>query len=954
MRYRDIAAQHSVSEKTDSNSYLLQLERDTRAGMLILHILDKNTGKRTEVRGKMGYETNGYDPNDKLHQLLDKVGKSASISDLMNGDVVSINPRHPDAKRAQSAADTAYDEDQHPNDTPRGPETKPAMPKGTVRVDVSDVYDWYKLGQHISNLKGLGKHDFGKGPPSSIISFGSEEEEHKFIQYLKQLGLDITDIDPGKTKGVKSDPTYNVESFDTDVEWVSDLNSRNVQVFATKIDDAYIELTYKRVFPADVYISFTRGGRMSVTGEGSQNKIFGAVINHVKQWVAKNKPPRIIFSAFKPNTGPFGSQDTTRSGLYSKMVQRFAGQNGYDYDIENTGSEDTFVLTRKQQPTQTTESLDQPYPYRWVVQSEDEWAARARTDSGAILDIRFEYGSWDAQWDIEFTLNGRYKATAAGDQFRIFATVVKAIKEWWKSTSAEGIPVNTIRFSADKLNNQTGKTGSREKLYNRFAQQFANSIGFTIQSRDKIDATDFELINPNYNEHKVSEAVEPNFNFEWEEARSFQPQTTPLQALVLEYLTFTSTGIMTIVSDGAKSPQAAEELKKVFQTLNQSNKKLQAVANDKQKLEANKTAILKNIYDMMTYAIAHLKANMIPQEFDSKKKQINSVLTKYNDLTKNESIIEAVEPNFDFEWKEAERYPEFVKIGKEAWIELASKGKAVTIKSAKGINNTDAADPDSFKSLDKDKQARVLAQLKSGNVEMPIVAVYPDGWKELIGGNTRLTAMLAQDGRATVWAFKVPDEVAELSENFNESKYGAPFTFKIKRRKLNVPALIKAGAIFITYPHGEQGWETDDNRVWSYSLISLYNVQGGGWTKDAKNYLKPQSYKRAEQQINSSAPNLGSDQLVYDGKYNQILWSIKKLGIPDNVAFLDNGQQDVAENFADGKNPGRKGLSKRMGVNTKASVSSLRKTAKNSSGEKQRMAHWLANMKAGRKKAAKK
>jgi hypothetical protein len=192
------------------------------------------------------------------------------------------------------------------------------------------------------------------------------------------------------------------------------------------------------------------------------------------------------------------------------------------------------------------------------------------------------------------------------------------------------------------------------------------------------------------------------------------------------------------------------------------------------------------------------------------------------------------------------------------------------------------------------------------------------------------------------------EENAVANENFAESS--ALFTFKIKRRKLNVPALIKAGAIFITYPHGEQGWETNDKQVWSYSLISLYNVQSGGWPKDAKNYLKPQSYKRAEQQINSSAPNLGSDQLVYDGKYNQILWSIKKLGIPDNVAFLDNSQQDVAENFADGKNPGRKGLAKRMGVNTTASVSSLRKTAKNSSGEKQRMAHWLANMKAGREK----
>lgn len=110
-------------------------------------------------------------------------------------------------------------EDQHPNERPRGPETKPTMPKGTVRVDVSDVYDWYKLGQHISDLKGLGKHDFGKGPPSTILSFGDEEEEHKYIKNLKKTGLDTTDIDPvdpKQPKGMKRqkvDPTYNVENF---------------------------------------------------------------------------------------------------------------------------------------------------------------------------------------------------------------------------------------------------------------------------------------------------------------------------------------------------------------------------------------------------------------------------------------------------------------------------------------------------------------------------------------------------------------------------------------------------------------------------------------------------------------------------------------------------------------------------------------------------------------------
>ena len=70
----------------------------------------------------------------------------------------------------------------------------------------------------------------------------------------------------------------------------------------------------------------------------------------------------------------------------------------------------------------------------------------------------------------------------------------------------------------------------------------------------------------------------------------------------------------------------------------------------------------------------------------------------------------------------------------------------------------------------------------------------------------------------------------------------------------------------------------------------------------------------------------------------------------NQMTFLEYFNNWVNENYADGKNPGRKGLAKRSGVNTKASVSSLRKTARNSTGEKQRMAHWMANMKAGKAK----
>ena len=60
----------------------------------------------------------------------------------------------------------------------------------------------------------------------------------------------------------------------------------------------------------------------------------------------------------------------------------------------------------------------------------------------------------------------------------------------------------------------------------------------------------------------------------------------------------------------------------------------------------------------------------------------------------------------------------------------------------------------------------------------------------------------------------------------------------------------------------------------------------------------------------------------------------------------------VTENFADGKVKGksRPGRVKKAGASCKGSVSSLRAKAKKYSGERGKMYHWCANMKAGRQK----
>ena len=77
-------------------------------------------------------------------------------------------------------------------------------------------------------------------------------------------------------------------------------------------------------------------------------------------------------------------------------------------------------------------------------------------------------------------------------------------------------------------------------------------------------------------------------------------------------------------------------------------------------------------------------------------------------------------------------------------------------------------------------------------------------------------------------------------------------------------------------------------------------------------------------------------------------WHVSPQG--EATEYDRTNESAMAENFADGRKPGRKGLARRVGVNCKQSVSKLRKIAKHSSGERQRMAHWCANMKSGRAK----
>ena len=93
---------------------------------------------------------------------------------------------------------------------------------------------------------------------------------------------------------------------------------------------------------------------------------------------------------------------------------------------------------------------------------------------------------------------------------------------------------------------------------------------------------------------------------------------------------------------------------------------------------------------------------------------------------------------------------------------------------------------------------------------------------------------------------------------------------------------------------------------------------------------------------------------TYMGQRIKVCQPCKQVYLPPNSGIDQQGNktnvQGMAENFDDGKNPGRKGLSKRVGIPKKATLGKLEKIAGSSTGERRRMAQWQLNMRRGKKK----
>jgi len=109
-------------------------------------------------------------------------------------------------------------------------------------------------------------------------------------------------------------------------------------------------------------------------------------------------------------------------------------------------------------------------------------------------------------------------------------------------------------------------------------------------------------------------------------------------------------------------------------------------------------------------------------------------------------------PNFEYEWGEAERYSEFVEMGKENWIKTAEDGYITKYSKIKDVlGNVDL----NFDSLEEPKKERFNQTFNSGTIEMPIVVKFGENDYDLVAGNTRLAGLVKNKINPSVWVVEL-------------------------------------------------------------------------------------------------------------------------------------------------------------------------------------------------------
>jgi len=87
-------------------------------------------------------------------------------------------------------------------------------------------------------------------------------------------------------------------------------------------------------------VEFYRNNSQEVTGEGDAQRVFATVLNSIQQFIEKQHPGRIRFSATKDDDG----NNQSRAKLYDRLVRRYANSWGYSVEISDHAGSTVYEL----------------------------------------------------------------------------------------------------------------------------------------------------------------------------------------------------------------------------------------------------------------------------------------------------------------------------------------------------------------------------------------------------------------------------------------------------------------------------------------------------------------------------------------------------------------------------------------------------------------------------------
>jgi hypothetical protein len=116
---------------------------------------------------------------------------------------------------------------------------------------------------------------------------------------------------------------------------------------ATVSDSTPLHIMFNQEGNDEWQVEFYRSNTQSITGEGDAQRIFSTVLSAIQQFIQKEQPWRVIFSASK-DVEP-GQNNQSRAKLYNSLVKRYARAWGYDEYSEDHGDQVTYELTKLKQ-----------------------------------------------------------------------------------------------------------------------------------------------------------------------------------------------------------------------------------------------------------------------------------------------------------------------------------------------------------------------------------------------------------------------------------------------------------------------------------------------------------------------------------------------------------------------------------------------------------------------------